>query len=90
MMIKLIVNSSLKSRERTAKNSLRECLSEGTLRLLSLCILEYDDKHTGLLCFEEPENGIHPFRMKAMANLLKDLSVDFKEIDSPQYIVRLS
>lgn len=56
-------------------------LSEGTLRLLTLCILEYDDKHTGLLCFEEPENGIHPFRMKAMAQLLKDLSVDFKDVD---------
>ena len=33
-------------------------LSEGTLRLLALCILEYDEKHTGLLCFEEPENGL--------------------------------
>lgn len=57
--------------------------SEGTLRLLALCILEYDNKHTGLLCFEEPENGIHPFRMKAMAQLLKDLSVDFSETDVP-------
>lgn len=53
-------------------------LSEGTLRLLALCILEYDDKHTGLLCFEEPENGIHPFRMKAMSQLIKSLSTDFK------------
>lgn len=52
-------------------------LSEGTLRLLALCILEYDDKHTGLLCFEEPENGIHPYRIKAMADLLKNLSTDF-------------
>lgn len=58
-------------------------LSEGTLRMLTLCILEYDDKHTGLLCFEEPENGIHPFRMKAMARLLKDLSVDFSDTDLP-------
>jgi len=58
-------------------------LSEGTLRILALCILEYDDKHTGLLCFEEPENGIHPFRIKAMAELLKDLSVDFNDIDLP-------
>lgn len=56
-------------------------LSEGTLRLLALCILEYDDKHTGLLCFEEPENGIHPFRIEAMAQLLKDLSTDFKNND---------
>lgn len=58
-------------------------LSEGTLRILALCILEFDDKHTGLLCFEEPENGIHPFRIKAMTNLLKDLSSDFNDIDSP-------
>lgn len=57
-------------------------LSEGTLRLLALCILEYDDKHTGLLCFEEPENGIHPFRMQAMAQLLKDLTIEFKDCDA--------
>ena len=58
-------------------------LSEGTLRILALCILEYDENHTGLLCFEEPENGIHPFRIKAMTELLKDLSVDFNNIDIP-------
>ena len=58
-------------------------LSEGTLRILALCILEFDDRHTGLLCFEEPENGIHPFRIKAMTKLLKDLSIDFNEIDLP-------
>lgn len=58
-------------------------LSEGTLRILALCVLEYDDRHTGLLCFEEPENGIHPFRIKAMTQLLKDLSIDFNEPDTP-------
>lgn len=58
-------------------------LSEGTLRLLTLCILEQDAKHTGLLCFEEPENGIHPFRVNAMANLLKDLSTDFEDKEQP-------
>jgi predicted ATPase len=57
-------------------------LSEGTLRLLALCILEYDDKHTGLLCFEEPENGIHLFGMDALAHLLKNLSVDFSIPDA--------
>jgi predicted ATPase len=56
-------------------------LSEGTLRLLALCIIEYDDKHTGLLCFEEPENGIHPFRIKTMARMLKDLTTDFINSD---------
>ncbi len=56
-------------------------LSEGTLRLLALCILEYDDKYSGLLCFEEPENGIHPFRIKTTASLLKSLTSSFKEND---------
>ncbi|MDZ7897389.1 MAG: AAA family ATPase [Arcicella sp.] len=32
-------------------------LSEGTLRILALCILEFDDKHTGLLCFEVTTTG---------------------------------
>jgi predicted ATPase len=58
-------------------------LSEGTLRLLTLCILQYDENHKGLICFEEPENGIHPFRVKAMAELLRDLSVDFSDVDMP-------
>lgn len=58
-------------------------LSEGTLRLLTLCILEQDNRHTGLLCFEEPENGIHPFRIKAMVGLLKDLTTDFNDEDIP-------
>lgn len=57
-------------------------LSEGTLRILALCILEQDYSHTGLLCFEEPENGVHPFRIDAMASLLKDLTNDFSDADS--------
>lgn len=58
-------------------------LSEGTLRILTLCIFLYDYRHKGLLCFEEPENGIHPARMKDLAILLKDLSVDFSDTTSP-------
>ncbi len=58
-------------------------LSEGTLRLLALCILLYDSKHTGLLCFEEPENGVHPFRIKDIAKLLKNLTVDFANSEMP-------
>lgn len=52
-------------------------LSEGTLRILALCILLYDDNYKGLLCFEEPENGINPFRIKTTTLLLKELSIDF-------------
>ncbi len=51
-------------------------LSEGTLRLLTLCILKYDPKYKGILCFEEPENGIHPYRIAMMIDLLKGLSTD--------------
>lgn len=56
-------------------------LSEGTLRLLVLCVLLYDEKYQGLLCFEEPENGIHPYRIKAMVELLRLLSTDFEDED---------
>jgi predicted ATPase len=61
-------------------------LSEGTLRIMLLCALKYDERHSGLLCFEEPENGIHPFRMKNMMRLLKELSTRFdseEETDLP-------
>ena len=73
----------IKLTDKDKKEFSSRVLSEGTLRILALCILEFDEKHTGLLCFEEPENGIHPFRIKAMTELLKDLSVDFNEIDTP-------
>ena len=58
-------------------------LSEGTLRILALCILLVDEKYKSLLCFEEPENGIHPRRIKNMVKLLRDLSVDFNYPDDP-------
>lgn len=51
-------------------------LSDGTLRFLALSIVLADPKAEGLLCIEEPENGIHPARMQEMAHLLKDLAVD--------------
>lgn len=51
-------------------------LSDGTLRFLALATLRYDPKSTGLICLEEPENGIHPERIRAMIDLLSDLSVD--------------
>lgn len=54
-------------------------LSEGTLRILTLCIMQYDESYEGLLCFEEPENGIHPQRINDMLNLLEGLTVQFDE-----------
>lgn len=51
-------------------------LSDGTLRFLALCILKEDPNFDGLICMEEPENGIHPAKMSAMVELVKSLAVD--------------
>jgi len=51
-------------------------LSEGTLRFLALCVLLEDPDVGGVLCMEEPENGIHPANIPSMLNLLRDLAVD--------------
>ena len=51
-------------------------LSDGTLRFLTLCVLREDTAFRGLVCMEEPENGIHPARMQAMVGLLKDFPVE--------------
>lgn len=51
-------------------------LSEGTLRFLALAVLEQDPDSQGVLCLEEPENGIHPERIAAIIRLLKDIAVD--------------
>lgn len=54
-------------------------LSDGTLRFLALAILESDPATQGVLCLEEPENGIHPERIPAMLQLLRDISIDTEE-----------
>lgn len=51
-------------------------LSEGTLRFLALCVLLEDPTMTGLICLEEPENGIHPLNVGAMVDLVRDLAMD--------------
>jgi len=73
----------IKLLDKDSKEYSSRVLSEGTLRILALCILEQDESHTGLLCFEEPENGIHPFRISTMAELLNDLATDFSDEDQP-------
>jgi predicted ATPase len=56
--------------------SLRE-LSDGTLRLLALTALRNDPDQNGTLLIEEPENGVHPFRVKLLATLLRSMASDF-------------
>jgi predicted ATPase len=49
-------------------------LSEGTLRVLGLLALVSAKDTPALLGFEEPENGIHPRRIRMIADLLKTRS----------------
>lgn len=51
-------------------------LSDGTLRFLALAILSCDPLAGGVVCMEEPENGIHPARIPAIVELLKGMCVD--------------
>jgi len=51
-------------------------LSDGTLRFLALATLEADPAWSGLLCMEEPENGIHPSRIPAILRLLRSIAVN--------------
>jgi len=73
----------IKIRSEEGREFSSRVLSEGTLRLLTLCVFQYDNKHNSLLCYEEPENGIHPFRIEPLVSLLKDLSVDFGDTEMP-------
>ena len=54
-------------------------LSDGTLRFLALTVMEFDRQSGGVLCLEEPENGIHPRRIPVMLQLLQDMATDIDE-----------
>jgi predicted ATPase len=63
-------------------------LSDGTLRFLALATLELDMESTGIICLEEPENGIHPERIPAMLVLLQDIASDTEEPIGPDNPLR--
>ena len=47
-------------------------ISDGTLRLLALLSIVDDPFKFGVLCFEEPENGVHEGRVQSLIELLRD------------------
>ncbi|MHC4477777.1 MAG: AAA family ATPase [Planctomycetota bacterium] len=63
-------------------------LSDGTLRFLALAALAQDPEAQGVLCLEEPENGIHPERIPAMIRLLQDIAADTNEPVGPDNPLR--
>lgn len=54
-------------------------LSDGTLRVLALLTLLHDPRRRGVLCFEEPENGIHEARVKGLIELLRSFCSSLDE-----------
>ncbi|WP_413173770.1 AAA family ATPase [Anabaena azotica] len=61
-------------------------LSDGTLRFLALAVLELDSQTQGILCLEEPENGIHPASISKILQLLQEIATDVDypiDIDNP-------
>ena len=63
-----------------------QSLSDGTLRFLGLVILQVDSANNGVICLEEPENGINPKKIKAMTNLLQEIATDTNfavDMDNP-------
>ncbi len=63
-------------------------LSDGTLRFLALAVIDEDPAAQGVLCLEEPENGIHPARIPAMLQLLEEIAVDAEEPIGPDNPLR--
>ncbi len=55
-------------------------LSEGTLRILGLLALGGAKEPATLLCFEEPETGIHPDRLDLIASLLLNLADENSQV----------
>lgn len=51
-------------------------ISDGTLRVLALLTALTDPRNRGLLCFEEPENGVHPGRLRTLMERLSDVVTD--------------
>lgn len=54
-------------------------ISDGTLRLLALATMRNDPHFHGVLCLEEPENGVNPLSFKKLARLLREMATDFSD-----------
>ena len=59
-------------------------LSDGTLRFLALLALAYAPQPPGLVCFEEPENGVHPGRLPFIVDTLRGIGQRSGEGDGPR------
>lgn len=63
-------------------------LSDGTMRFLALAVLSLDQEALGLICLEEPENGIHPERIPKILQLLQEIATNTDEPLNPDNPLR--
>jgi predicted ATPase len=82
-VVSIDVDSDEARQQRVLRVTLRDrhgydasSLSDGTLRFIALGLLGLDPLTTGLVCLEEPENGIHPLRVPEMMSLVQSLAED--------------
>lgn len=66
----------LRLRMRGGQRFSSRVISDGTLRVLSLLALLHDPQHRGVLCFEEPENGVHKNRLEKLMQFLEESCAD--------------
>jgi len=62
-------------------------VSDGTLRILALLTALYEINTPDIICLEEPENGIHPWLLHKIVELLNRLSQDGIAGHPVQFIV---
>jgi AAA15 family ATPase/GTPase len=51
-------------------------ISDGTLRILAFLTALYQEETPSIICFEEIENGVHPWLLHKMMELLKTVSTE--------------
>src|SRR5437588_661090 len=56
-----------------------QVLSDGTLRLLALAAIRNDPQYHGVLCLEEPENGVHPLHLHYIVRNLRGMATYFHD-----------
>lgn len=64
-------------------------ISDGTIRLLALLAVIDNPNRQGILCFEEPENGVHEGRIPDLINLLRE-ATEVQDEDGDYFQVLLN
>ncbi len=74
---------------RDGSSSSSRVISDGTIRLLALLTVIDDPNRRGILCFEEPENGVHEDRIPDLLNLLRE-STDLQDANGDYFQVLIN